>query len=78
MKKIYFFIPISVIITAIICFGISHLNEKKQNEQQEQTENTFFESMNTKVDKEKKAVYKMDGFDIQIRDSVLGDRKSVV
>ena len=54
MKKIYFFIPISVIITAIICFGISHLNEKKLNEQQEQTENTFFESMNAKVDKEKK------------------------
>ena len=73
MKKIYFFIPISVIITAIICFGISHLNTKKQNEQQKQTENTFFESMNAKVDKEKKAVYKMDGFDIQITDSVLGE-----
>ena len=57
MKKIYFFIPISVIITAIICFGISHLNEKKQNEQQEQTENTFFESMNAKVDKEKKVAF---------------------
>ena len=71
MKKIYFFIPISVIITAIICFGISHLNEKKLNEQQEQTENTFFESMNTKVDKEKKAVYKMDGFDIHIKKMAL-------
>ena len=33
----------------------------------------FFESMNAKVDKEKKAVYNMDGFDIQITDSVLGE-----
>ncbi len=53
MKKIYFFIPISVIITVIICFGISHLNEKKQNEQQEQTENTFFESMNERCKEER-------------------------